>query len=345
MKKNTSIFTLTALLGLGLAAGAQAQSSVELTGLADMYVGSIRMAGDDKSRSVVDSGGMTTSWWGLKGSEDLGGGLKVGFAFTSFMRMGNGALGRFEGDTPFSRDAHVWVGGNFGRLTVGRAIAPNFLPTILFNPFGDSFVFSPLVLHANVPLFNSTGWGTTTPADTGWSNQLTYTTPSFGGLQGNLHYQFSNDAGSNKKYNAGANVLYFNGPLALTAFYERAQVGNPVATTFTDGSTRTDWMLGGSYDFKVVKAFLTYGQAKNNLTDARSKTASVGASIPLGTGKILAAYAQTRDSGLDKTRRTATIGYEYPLSKRTNLYANLMNDRITGASNGTSFGLGARHQF
>ncbi|WP_423454936.1 porin [Ottowia sp. VDI28] len=345
MKKNTPTLALAALLGLGFTTGAYAQPTVELTGLADMYAGSIRMAGDAKSRSVVDSGGMTTSWWGLKGNEDLGGGLKVGFAFTSFMRMGNGALGRFDGDTPFSRDANIWVGGNFGRLTIGRAMAPNFLPTILFNPFGDSFAFSPLVLHANVPLFNGTNWGATTPADTGWSNQLTYTTPSVGGLQANLHYQFRGDAGPNNRYNAGANVLYFNGPLALTAFYERAQVNNPVATVFADGSTRTDWMLGGSYDFTAAKVFLTYGQARNNVTDARSKTTSVGASVPLGTGKLLAAYAHTQDSGLDKTRRTATIGYDYPLSKRTDLYANLMNDRISGSSSGTSFGVGMRHQF
>ncbi len=56
---------------------------------------------------------------------------------------------------------------------------------ILFNPFGDSFTFSPLVLVKNVGLFNATGWAATTPSDTGWSNQITYTTPKFGGLSGN----------------------------------------------------------------------------------------------------------------------------------------------------------------
>ncbi len=343
MKKN--LVALAVAATLGLATGAQAQSTVELTGLADMYVGSIRMAGDAQRRATVGSGGMTTSWWGLKGSEDLGDGMKVGFAFTSFMRMGDGSLGRFEGDTPFSRDANVWLGGRFGQFTLGRAMAPNFLPTILFNPFGDSFTFSPLVLHANVSPFNDTGWGNTTPSDTGWSNQLTYTTPSVGGLQANLHYQFSGVGAASNRRNVGANLLYFSGPLALTAFYERAQVNNPTPSTFTDGSTRTNWMLGGAYDFTSAKLFLTYGQAKNNVNLAKSKTASLGASVPLGTGKLLAAYAHTRDSGLDKTRRTFTIGYDYPLSKRTDLYANLMNDRISAASSGTSFGVGVRHQF
>lgn len=56
------------------AAAAQAQSTVQLMGLADMYVGSMRMAGDAKSTSKVGNSGMTTSWWGIKGTEDLGGG-------------------------------------------------------------------------------------------------------------------------------------------------------------------------------------------------------------------------------------------------------------------------------
>ena len=43
------------------AAGAHAQSSVQVTGLMDVYAGSMKMAGDAKRKSVVDSGGMTTS--------------------------------------------------------------------------------------------------------------------------------------------------------------------------------------------------------------------------------------------------------------------------------------------
>jgi predicted porin len=104
-------------------------------------------------------------------------------------------------------------------------------------------------------------------------------------------------------------------------------------------------MLGGSYDFKVVKLFATYGQSKNDVSDAKLKTATVGASVPIGAGKILAGYARTRNSLLDATRQTLTLGYGYDLSKRTDLYANVMHDRITDRSNGTSFGVGIRHRF
>ena len=342
LKKSFAVPACLAGLSL-LVPLAHAQSSVQLSGLADMYVGSMRMAGDAERKNTVGNNGMTTSWFGVTGTEDLGNGLKAGFAFTSFLRMSNGSYGRFVNDTFWSRDANVSLSGNFGTLRLGRWMAPNFLPTILFNPFGDSFTFSPLVLHANVPLFNGTGWTGTTPADTGWSSQIAYTTPSFGGLRGTLQYQFRDGAASGKNW--GGNLIYMNGPLGLTAFYERAQMSNPVAANFADGSVRTDWMLGGFYDFQVVKLFLTYGQAKNDVSNAKLKTAQLGASVPIGPGKLLASYAQTRNNLLDAKRQTLTVGYDYNLSKRTDLYANVMRDRITNRSSGTSYGIGLRHRF
>lgn len=336
---------LTAVLAgatLG-AASVQAQSSVTLSGLADAYVGSMRMAGDSKRSSTVGSNGMTTSWFGVRGTEDLGNGLKAGFTFSSFMRPTLGKSGRFDADTFWSRDASVNLSGGFGTVLLGRGMAPNFLPTILFNPFGDSFTFSPLVLHANVDLYNGTNWTRTTPADTGWGSQIAYTTPSFGGLKATLQYQFREGATDGKNW--GGNLLYFGGPVGLTAFYERTQLSNPVVARYADGSTRTNWMVGGSYDFSVVKLFATYGQSKNDTTDAKLKTAQLGLSAPIGAGKVLAAYARTKNNLLDATRQTLTIGYDYNLSKRTDVYANVMHDKITSYDSGTSFAVGIRHRF
>ena len=78
------------------AAGAHAQSSVQLTGLVDVFAGSMKMAGDASSKSVVDSGGLTTSWFGMKGTEDLGGGLKAHFNLTSFIKRSELARDRSE---------------------------------------------------------------------------------------------------------------------------------------------------------------------------------------------------------------------------------------------------------
>jgi len=343
---------VAALISAATAAPALAQTNVTVSGLIDNYVGSMRNAGDARSRSVVNSGGMTTSWIGFKGSEDLGGGLKANFLLTSFLQTDNGVQGRFPGDTLFSRDAVVGLSGGFGSISFGRELAPHFLPTILFNPFGDSYTFAPLILHADVPVFNASGWSNSVAGDTGWSNSVRYTTPDFGGLKANLHYQFGEQAGNNGLNNIGANALYFNGPLALTAFYHTVEVNNPTHTPGSSvgfgASRQKAWMVGGSYDLNMAKLFATYGQTSHNV-DLDDKTLSLGASVPAGKGKFLAAWAQTKREGVvvgaDQKRTTASVGYDYDLSKRTDVYAVYMNDRITGQNSGNSFGLGVRHRF
>jgi len=341
MKKN-----LMAAACLTLCAfGAQAQSNVQLMGLVDVYAGSMRMAGDASSVTKVNSGGMTTSWWGMGGSEDLGGGMKASFLLTSFFQADTGATGRF-GEQQFSRDANVSLSGGFGTLTLGRSKAPNFLPTILFNAFGDSYTFSPLVLHSSVPVgvFGKYRWTGTVPSDTGWSNQITYSSPTFGGLKGNLHYQLGEIDGKNSKHNVGFNLFYAAGPLGLTAFWERDQVSNPnTPVAFAD--TKTDWMLGGSYDAGMVKAFLSYGEASSDAAGSSDKkTTAVSAAVPIGAGKLLAGFASSKITNGPK-RETFTIGYDYTLSKRTDIYAMLMNDKITSYESGSSYGVGVRHRF
>lgn len=343
MMKRTAAACAAALAMI--AGGAQAQSSVQISGTADLFLGGMKAAGDASRRTAIDNGGMTTSWFGFRGTEDLGGGLKAGFALSSFFRADSGAVTRYDGDPFFSREANVSLSGGFGTLTVGRALAPNFLPTVLFNPFADSFTFSPVVLHNNMGLFNGTGWTASTPSDTGWSNQLMYTSPSLAGLTVNLNYQFGEQPNDNGKKNVGLNVLYFNGPFAATAFYERAQISNPVTLApYAGGDTKKDWMVGASWDFGVAKLFGTYGEAKADVSGAESDTWSLGVSVPLGAGKLLVGTART-DKEPGPTRRTSTVGYDYNLSKNTDVYAMLMRDSITGYESGTSWGVGIRKRF
>ncbi|GIZ52359.1 porin [Noviherbaspirillum aridicola] len=348
---------ITAALGIlscALAGSAAAQTNVTVGGLVDVFAGSVQYSGEAGRRAVVNSGGMTTSWFGFKGNEDLGGGLKAEFALTGFFQGDTGASGRFGGDTLFSRDANVALAGGFGRVELGRGLAPNFLPTVLFNPFGDSFSFSPLVIHGNVPTFAADGslrWGSTNAADTGWSNQIIYTTPKLGGLTANVHYQFGEQAGDTGINNVGINALYFNGPIGLTAFYHDAELRNPIPAV--SATRQKTVMVGGSYDFKVVKAFATWQRNKNELatTGAEASTDklySLGLSAPVGNGNVLAAYANTkRDlvAAADTKRNTFSVGYDYFLSKRTDVYGVVMADKLEGFDRETSVGLGIRHRF
>lgn len=81
----------------------------------------------------------------------------------------------------------------------------------------------------------------------------------------------------------------------------------------------------------------------------KDKTFSLGASAPVGPGSVLASYARTKRDGsligADLKRDTMSVGYDYLLSKRTDVYAVYMSDKITGASREGSFGVGVRHRF
>jgi predicted porin len=349
--KNTNKLLLATLVTGAFAAPASAQSSVNVEGLVDAYVGSMQYAGEERA-AKVNSNGMTTSYFGFTGTEDLGNGLRATFALTAYIRPDTGEQGRFNGnESLFSRDANVGLAGSFGAVSLGRGLAPNFLPSILFNPFGNSFTFSPLMVH----LHSRTGWGASSNAgDTGWSNQVKYTTPTVAGVTANLHYQFGEEAGNAGKNNVGANVLYANGPLSLSAFYQRVKVGNPLDLTpgnvksvsgLIAGEQKTSF-VGAAYDFQVVKLMATYHKMKHD-ADFQDEAVSIGAAAPVGKGKVLAAWAQTERTGslIDSKRQTASVGYDYFLSKRTDLYTVLMNDKVTGLESGNSLAAGVRHRF
>jgi predicted porin len=146
------------ILGSFLGVCASAQSAVQIAGVLDVYAGSMRYAGDLARVSAVGSGGLTSSWFGLQGSEDLGNGLKANFNLTAFIRMDTGEPGRFTNDPFFSRSSNVGLSGGFGNFYVGRGLAPSFMPGVLANPFAASTTVSPLLVHMYVP---SAHWVTT----------------------------------------------------------------------------------------------------------------------------------------------------------------------------------------
>ena len=377
------------LAGLVAAGNVAAQSSVQVTGVIDTYVGSLKRSGETGRTSAVNSSGMTTSWWGFKGVEDLGGGLQAQFNLTGFFRPDVGGTGRYDADTMFSRDANVGLAGNFGRVSLGRDLAPNFVPSISLNPFGGSFAFAPLLVHtqASSGFYKSQKWAATEAGDTGWSNEIMVVTPNIGGMTASFFYQLGEQAGNNSKNNLGVNAMYKNGPLNLGAYYQRVKVNNPVDVVAGDSkvfsflpyNTQTGavypltsarqqdtWFIGGAYDFTLVKLFATYQQSDNKLPDGpdntrfklKSDTLQLGASAPLGNGSAMLSWAQTKvkadgdylgtlGAGWQSSikRNTVSAGYDYVLSKRTDVYAVSMFDKITDMQSGVSFGVGIRHKF
>jgi predicted porin len=331
----------------------------------DALLGSMKTSGDARRASVLGSGGMSTSWFGVRGSEKLGAGWSAEFQLDGFFRPDMGASGRFAGDNMFSRNANVAIAGPFGRLQLGRAAAPSFLPQILFNPFGDSFTFAPLIVHAYVPSgpFGARTWAAAVAADSGWSDQLVYTTPPLGGWRTSVHYQAGEQAGVSGNNNLAVSTLYRKGPLGLSAFAQRVRAGNPNrANALVDASMRpVNYALvdqqgaafaGISYDLVRVKLYGTWQRTVNDAAGAhvmRDRTRSLGFALPAQGGELLFSLADTRRSGplvgVQRTRRSAALGYDYRLSKRSDIYAVAMHDHITTLPSAVSCGVGIRHRF
>ena len=119
--------SLIALAVLAASGAAMAQSSVSLYGVADVWFGSVKdgAPGARTSQTVVESGGVTDSRWGLKGSEDLGGGLKANFLLEQGFNLDSGAFSDTNGDgvadTGFNRQAYVSLSSNsFGEVKLGK---------------------------------------------------------------------------------------------------------------------------------------------------------------------------------------------------------------------------------
>jgi len=106
-------------------------------------------------------------------------------------------------------------------------------------------------------------------------------------------------------------------------------------------------MAGLSYDFEAVKLYGQYFHTDTPDIRTTTRTTQLGLAVPVGVGRIMASVAQTRrDMPItDTSRTTAALGYDHYLSKRTDLYAVYLSDRLTGYERRGSLVLGMRHRF
>jgi predicted porin len=350
--KKTILAGLMAGLGLGCVGVAFAQatsSSVQLYGLIDAFVSNEKTSAG--SGMKVDGGGMTTSFWGIKGSEDLGGGLKALFALESFISNDTGAPGRYTGDNYFARSAFVGVEAGFGKVTLGRNTTPYFVSTLLANPFGDSFAFSPEILRT----YAGRGY---VIGDTGWGNSIAYS-GNFSGVGVNAIYTFGDEnLVDSRGKGFGLSANYFAGPLMVSGSFQTRNAGTTTAPALV--GKQDAFRLGASYNFGAAKLFGSYQSVKDKdglvtagLTNGTHDGFQIGASSRVGPGDVLFSYGRTKSSasaGSD-SRNVFALGYDYRLSKRTDVYAAFYKDggysSLTPAWNGTiqRLGFGVRHQF
>jgi predicted porin len=328
-----------ALAAASSAAPAQA-TNVQLYGLVDMYVGRSQMSGTPSS-TVANSGGMTTSYWGIGGTENLGGGTSAVFAVEGFLRADTGEAGRTPGEGMLTRAAYAGLNGDMGQFKIGRLPTPLFQLSGNLNPFGFSTRFSPLMTQMWIA-----GYGVAIMGDSGWNNALHYTSPTFGGGfsvvgQVNLGERTGTSAGNNT-----ALVLrYQTPPLMLAAAVQ--EVKNGLNQSAAAPSQRTVF-AGGSYDFKVAKLFATYDRNNTERTGRRTRMLHAGVAVPQGAGKWMVGWARASEHSNVRApyhRDTVSAGYDYNLSVRTDVYAMGVYDKLSTSASGTTLATGIRHKF
>ncbi|MBA5635689.1 porin [Duganella sp. LX20W] len=337
MRPTLSALAAALLLCLPIAGMAQ-QTGVRVYGILDVFAGSANTSGGLASR-VINNGGMTTSYYGIGGKEELGQGLKTVFALEGVVRLDTGESGRFPNDPLFSRAAYVGLSGDFGTVKLGRVPNPLFQASAAVNPYAYSTRFSPLMTQ-----LWAAPYGSAVTGDTGWSNALHYTSPTLGGVTLVGQYAPGETPGS-ASHNAAAVLRYEVGPLLLVAGGQRVEAGLGI----TSAAPRQDtWLAGVAYDLRAVKLYGSYDRNRTDLTGRRTRTAQLGLQVPSGSGRYLLAWARSREDGLNRPefrRDTATAGYDYSLSVRTDVYAVFVYDKLSTSSDGNTTALGIRHKF
>lgn len=339
---------------VAIAIPAHAQSSVQLYGIVDAWAGYLRLPGKTGA-AEMGGGGLSTSFWGLGGHEDLGGGYQTLFAVEGFFRPQSGQYGSFNGDSFFSRNAFVGVASPYGTLTLGQQSSLLYLQSAQFNPFYASFTFSPTInqLYAGLGTYPSYRTAQGIPGGTSWGNAVQYATTSFNGLVGRVMYAFGDQAGDDRSKKVAAQATFTRGALAVGATWQYLNFSSApgdLGSLLRGFAVRsqTAAQLGASYDAHVVKLFGEYTYADNQLLGSSYHVNMLqgGAAIALGLGRVLVSYAYSRDdSMLNQMRRTASLSYDYPLSRRTDVYAGYMYDRFSGLSTGSTVGAGVRTRF
>jgi len=324
---------------------ANAQSSVTIYGVADAGFG--RIVNGDVKRIQMLSGVANGSRLGFRGQEDLGGGMNANFVLETGMSLNTGAF--TQGGLAFGRQIFVGLSSKEGwSISAGRQLSPLALSMIASDPLGWQYFGN--TLGTGLTVHESAG---ETPASGGFQATGRVNNSVLGAYKvERLSFMGMFGAGNEDPRGSGrlfsGSVTYNDGALLLTGALVRfRQYAGGIAPT-ADPKWQSQYLLGASYDFKVAKISAGYyvfdaetagrnpGQPVGlDPRFDRSKTAWLGARVPVGSGAIL---FNTMLSKLDYQQRTdgkgVTFGvaYEHSLSKRTALYASYgqVNNNATG---------------
>ena len=331
--------SLAAVAVLGAFAGSALAADVQLYGLVDLGLNWTQV---DNGKTTTDSFGMGSgqnsgSRFGLKGTEDLGNGYKVGFNLENSFKADDGAFDK--GSRLFHRESILFVQTPYGELSAGRTGG----------------------LDSGVGRYGQMGSGATAMS-TGWDNiaktskvflglgdrmdnTLTYQSPKFAGVtvlaQASLKKSNVNDKGVAIETEEGSSdadryyalgVTYGAGALNAGLVYSQTDWNRTELKDQTNDDNQTVVSAFANYDFGMVKPMVAVqyfdgGKDVDVANTALNKGYGfvVGGTAPLvgGTLKVQLGWNDYEDvkTGATEGNNIITgVGYEYPLSKRTFVY-------------------------
>ena len=345
------------VVALSSASAVCAQSNITLYGILDtglLYTSKTSSAttgqNAGKQMSMIGAG-LTPSVFGVTGTEDLGGGLKLKFKLESGFSLASGGFADCNGNF-FGCEAWLALDGKYGTVKAGLQYSPFLLALYETDPRSFSLFGSGIVSMVD----NVFGTGIYN------SNAVSYTTPVVAGLQASAMVALGGVAGN---FSAGrqysASLKYRLGGFSIAAaIYDGNSGGNvqaPVPTTLQYEGR----MVGMSYKFGLVDAKLSFANYKvagsfdNNVYGAGFDYL-VMPTLSLDAG----VYVTSDRNHTANHSLMGALGAQYYLSKRTTLYAQFgavnnhgamnsgisMNGALFGTS-GTTMGavLGIRHSF
>jgi len=319
------------LLSLAIAAAVAAPMAVSadttIYGLMDFNLSNI----DDGTTDAWDlRDGNGSSRLGVKGSEDLGNGMKAIFQYewSTGNDIDGDAGGTFNSGTNgannglSTRVAKVGLSGGFGTVALGRMWTPFYMATAKANVFD---------------MDGGTWASTTVNTSTRYGNSVKYSTPNFSGFSAEAMFTFSNDDtsgaydGDDSVDATSLGVHYNNGPLSVGLGYEDREMS---ATT-----DRTSWGLSGKYNFGNFAVVAAYQDDDNAGVD--SDSFQLAGQAYFGNNTVTLSYGeQDAVTDIDKWQ----IGFRHAFSKRTRVYAEY-SQADAGAVDTDIFGVGLRHDF
>jgi predicted porin len=328
MKLRYLAAALAAMAASGAASAQTGSTNVTLYGIVDAYVQSARGA---ETLHRLQSGGLSGSRFGIRGSEDLGGGLRGIFTLESGINLDDGTSGQ---GAFWGRQAFVGLDSRFGTLTLGRQYGSIYTLTSEFSQFTNGPIGASTAIIGGFGGYEPVRGNGTDGTATGnggparINNSVKYESPSLAGFRAGAMVGLGEVAGGTSGTRvADVYARYGNGPLDLMLSFVDDKVeasGLEVRTISAAGAYRI-----GSY--RLNAGVLDVDDRVT--TAAQGQGWWVGGDYRHGRSQYKLQYLVSEAKGADAGKTQALgIGYQFDLTKRTSLYSTLTRFHNEGAT-------------